>query len=100
MEKLVIFIKLLPKLKKGIYVLGGIIVMAGHNVINPHYIFASITHSYTFIKKGPRIRNTKAVWLFSLRIIGKADILFFLQGNDNGFLIYHRKLGEVYASIN
>ena len=74
--------------------------MASYNTINPRYALASTAHSHTFTKKGPRIRNTKTVWLLSLRIIGKTDILLFLQGNDNGFLIYYRKLGKVYISIN
>ena len=51
------------------------------------------------MEEGSRVWNTKAVRLFSLRIIGEVDILLFLQGNDNEFLIYCCKLGELY-SIN
>ena len=46
------------------------------------------------------MRNIEAVWLLSFRIIGETDILLFLQGGDDGFLVHRRKLGEVYASIN
>ena len=49
--------------------------MAGHNTVNPRYTFTSIAHSYTLIKKGPRIKNTKAVRLFPVRVVGEANIL-------------------------
>ena len=52
--------------------------MAGHNIINSRCAFISIAHSYTFMEKGPRMRNIEAVRLFSVRVIGKADILLLL----------------------
>ena len=52
--------------------------MAGHNTINPHYTLTSITHPYTFIKEGPRIKNIKTVRLFPVQVIGKANILLLL----------------------
>ena len=71
--------------------------MAGHNIINPRYAFTSIMHFYTFIKKGPRIRNTKAVRLLPVQVIGEADILLLLQSGNNKLLIYCIKLGELYT---
>ena len=70
--------------------------MAGYNVINPRCAFTSIAHFYTFMKKGPRVRNIKIIWFLPLRVINKADILF-LQNNYYGFLIYCNKFGELYA---
>ena len=58
-------------------------IVAGHNTINSRYTLTSITHSYTLIKKGPRIKNTKAVKLLSVQIISKANILLLLQSNND-----------------
>ena len=52
--------------------------MASHNIINSCYALTSITHSYTLMEKGPRMRNTKAVRLFPVQVIGEADILLLL----------------------
>ena len=71
--------------------------MAGHNIVNSRYIFTSIAHLYTFMEKGPRMRNTKAVRFLSVRVIGKANILLLLQSNNNKFLIYCIRLGELYV---
>ena len=57
--------------------------MAGHNIVNTRYAFANTAHPYTFIKKGPRIRNVKVIKLLPLRVIGKADILLLLQSNND-----------------
>ena len=66
MEKLIIFIKLLPKLRRGIYVIGGMFIVAGHNVINPRYTFTNIMYFYTFMEEGPSVRNIKTIWFLSL----------------------------------
>ena len=71
--------------------------MAGHNIINPRYALTSITHSYTLIKEGPRIRNIKAVRLLPVRVIGKVNILLLLQSGNNRFLIHCIRLGELYV---
>ena len=70
--------------------------MAGHNIINPRCTFTSIMHSYTFIKKGPRIKNTETARLLPVRVIGKANILLLLQSSNNKLLIYYIKLGKLY----
>ena len=49
------------------------------------------------MEKGPRIQNTEIAKLFSLRIIGKSNLLLLLQNNYDGFLIHNNKLGEIYA---
>ena len=49
------------------------------------------------MKEGPRMRNTEAVRLLSLRIIGEADLLLLLQSSYDGFLIYSGELSEVYV---
>ena len=72
-------------------------MMAGHNIINPRYILANITHSYTLIKKGPGVQNIKTVKLFPLQVIGKTNILLLLQSNYNKFLIHRNYLGEIYT---
>ena len=71
--------------------------MAGHNIINPRYTFTSIMHSYTFIKEGPRMRNTETARLLPVRVVGKADILLLLQSGNDRFLIYRMRLGELYV---
>ena len=71
--------------------------MAGHNIVNPRYAFTSITHFYTFIKKGPRIKNTETVRLFPVRVIGKANILLLLQSGNDRLLIHRIRLGELYV---
>ena len=60
------------------YVIKGIFIMAGHNIINPRYTLTNITHLHTLIKEGPRIKNIKAVRLLPVRVIGKANILLLL----------------------
>ena len=65
------------------YVIGGIFVMAGHNIINSHCALTSIMHFYTLMEEGPCIRNTEAVRLLSVQVVGKADILLLLQSNDD-----------------
>ena len=70
--------------------------MAGYNIINPRYTLTSIMHFYTFIKKGPRIKNTKAVRFLPVRVINKANILLLLQNGNNKFLIHCIRLGELY----
>ena len=52
--------------------------MAGHNTINSRYTLTSITHFYTLMEEGPRIRNIEAVRLFPVRVVGKVDILLLL----------------------
>ena len=71
--------------------------MAGHNTINPRYTLTSTAHSHTLIKEGPCIRNTKAVRLLLIQVIGKADILLLLQSGNDKFLIHYIRLGELYA---
>ena len=71
--------------------------MVGHNTIDPRYALTSTAHSYTLIKKGPRIRNTKTVRLLPVRVIGEANILLLLQNGNDKFLIYYIRLGELYA---
>ena len=70
--------------------------MAGHNIVNSRYTFISIVYFYTFIEEGPRIRNTKAVRFFPVRVISKANILLLLQSGNNKLLIYCIRLGELY----
>ena len=70
--------------------------MAGHNTINSRYILISIIHFYTLMEKGPRIKNTKAVRLFPVRVIGKTNILLLLQSGNNKLLIHYIRLGELY----
>ena len=70
--------------------------MAGHNTINPRCAFTSITHSHTLIEEGPRMRNTKAVRLLPVQVIGEADILLLLQSGNDRFLIYCIRFGELY----
>ena len=70
--------------------------MADDNIINPRYTLISITHLYTFIKKGPRIKNIKIARFFPVRVIGEADILLLLQSGNNKFLIHCIRLGELY----
>ena len=70
--------------------------MAGHNIINSRCAFISITHFYTLMEEGPRIRNIEAVRFFPVRVIGEADIFLLLQSNNNKFLIHRIKLGELY----
>ena len=66
MEKLIIFIKFSQRFRRGIYVIGGMFIIASHNIINPRYAYTGITHFYTFMEKGPRVRNIKTVRLFPL----------------------------------
>ena len=72
-------------------------VIAGHNIVNPRCAFISIAHFYTLIKEGPCIRNTEAVRLFPVRVVGEADILLLLQSGNDRFLIHCMRLGELYA---
>ena len=71
--------------------------MAGHNIINPRYTFTSITHFYTLIKKGPRMRNIEAVRFLPVRVIGEANILLLLQSGNDKLLIHYIRLGELYV---
>ena len=71
--------------------------MAGHNIVNSRYALISIAHFYTFMEKGPRIKNTKAVRFLPVRVIGKTNILLLLQSGNNKFLIYCIRLGELYV---
>ena len=71
--------------------------MAGYNTINPRCAFISTAHPYTFIKEGPRIKNTETVRLFPVRVIGEADILLLFQSGNDKFLIYCIRLGELYV---
>ena len=100
MEKLAILVKLSPKLRRGTYVVGGMTVVAGHNAVDLRCALASTAHSHTLMKEGPRMRNTEAAWLLSLRVVGEADILLFLQSSYDGFLIHRSELGELYAIVN
>ena len=71
--------------------------MAGHNIINLRCAFTSIAYFHTLIKEGPRIKNTEAVRLFPVRVIGEVNILLFLQSGNDKFLIYRIRLGELYV---
>ena len=70
--------------------------MAGHNIVNFRCTLTSITHFHTLMEEGPRIRNTKAVRFFPIRVIGEADILLLLQSGNDKFLIYRMRFGELY----
>ena len=87
----------MPRLRKGIYIIGGIFIMAGHNTVNPRYTLTSTMHFYTLIKKGPRIKNKKTVRLLPVQVIGEADILLLLQSGNNKLLIHCIKLGKLYT---
>ena len=71
--------------------------MAGHNIVNPRCALTSITHLHTFIKEGPRMRNTEVVRLFPVRVVGEANILLLFQSGNNKFLIYCIRFGELYV---
>ena len=72
-------------------------IVAGYNTVNPRCAFTSIAHPYTLIKKGPRMRNTEAVRLLPVRVIGEADILLLLQSSNDKLLIHRMRLGELYT---
>ena len=63
-------------------------VMAGHNAVNPRCALTSIAHFYTLMEEGPSVRNTEAIRLLPLRVVGKADTLVLLQSSYDGFLIH------------
>ena len=95
--KLAILVWPSPRLRRSIYVIGGMFVVAGHNTVDPRCALTSIAHSHTLIEEGPRMRNTEAVRLFPVQVVGEADILLLLQSGNDRFLIHRIRLGELYA---
>ena len=79
------------------YVIEGIFVVAGHNIVDPRCALTNITYPYTLIKEGLCMRNIEAVRFLPVRVIGEADILLLLQSSNDKFLIYCIRLGELYA---
>ena len=60
-----ILIKPSLKLRKGIFIVRGVIIIMGHNVVNPRYTLVSIMHFHTLMEEGPSVRNIKTVRLLS-----------------------------------